>query len=76
VLVYKTGGGTVADDAEVVEHADRVEVGLVLPDPNGATTLESRAERVTVTLAAPLDDRRIIDLRTDKRLRRYDPLAP
>lgn len=76
VLVFEAGGGTVADHAEVVEHADRVEIGLVVQAPNGPVTSESRPERFTVTLAAPLGDRRIIDVQTGKRLRRYDPLAP
>ena len=76
VLVFEAGGGTVADHAEVVERADRVEVSLVVQEPNGPTTSESRAGRFTVTLAAPLDDRPIIDIQTGKRLRRFDPLAP
>ena len=76
VLVFEAGGGTVADHAEVVEHADRVEVALVVQEPNGPTTADSRAERFTVTLAAPLGDRRIIDVQTGKRLRRYHPFVP
>ena len=76
VLVFEAGGGTVADHAEVVEHADRVEVALVVQEPNGFTTAESRAAHFTVTLAAPLGDRPIVDVQTGKRLGRYDPLAP
>jgi hypothetical protein len=76
VLVFEAGGGIVADHAEVVERADRVEVALVVQKPNGPTTLESRPERFNVTLAAPLGDRQIIDVQTGKRLRRFDPLAP
>jgi hypothetical protein len=75
VLVFEAGGGTVADHAEVVEHADRVEVALVVQEPNGPRTADSSAERFTVTLAAPLGDRRIIDVQTGKRLRRYHPFV-
>ena len=76
VLMFEAGGGTVADHAEVIEHADRVEVALVVQVPNGPTTSESRTERFTVTLAAPLGDRPIVDVQTGKRLRRVGLLAP
>jgi hypothetical protein len=72
VVTYEAGGGAELDHHEVVEHADRVEVAVVVQVSNGIITTDSRPADVVVPLAAPLGTRKVIDVTTGKRL----PLAP
>jgi hypothetical protein len=61
LLQWTTGGGAELERVEVVEHADRVEIGVVERVPNGARTLEARYMEHTVALSSPLAGRRVID---------------
>jgi hypothetical protein len=75
-LSLETGGGQTFDHAVVQEGPDAVRVALIVQSPNGIQTLESHVVREVVTLAAPLGDRPVIDLRTGKPLKRYEQAAP
>ena len=44
---YESGGGAEFDHVEVVEHADRVEVAVVVQRPNGFVTADSRVLQQT-----------------------------
>ena len=75
IVGYESGGGTTFDHLEVVEHPDRVEVAIVVQEPNGPTTAESSRAEQPVSLAAPLGSRRVVDTATGERLRRFRPEA-
>ena len=67
---YASGGGATFDRAELVEHDDRVEIGIVEQGPNGPRTADYREGTATVTLSRPLGARRVVDATTGKRVRR------
>jgi hypothetical protein len=73
VLHWGTGGGAELEHVELVEHADRVEVGIVERVPNGPRTLELRSAAHRVPLSAPLGDRAVIDAAIGLRLRQRGP---
>jgi hypothetical protein len=67
-ISYETGGGQQFDHAVVQESPDAVRVAIIVQSPNGVHTLESEVAQQIVTLAAPLGDRPVIDLRTGQPL--------
>ena len=67
---YASGGGATFDRAELAEHDDRVEIGIVEQGPNGPRHLDYREGTATVTLSRPLGTRRVVDATTGKRVRR------
>jgi hypothetical protein len=58
---------------DVVELADRVEVGIVERVRNSAGNYEDRSDRTRVALRAPLGDRAVIDTASGRRIRQLGP---
>ena len=67
---YASGGGATFDRYELVEHDDRVEIGIVEQGPNGPRTADYVEQEATVVLSRPLGSRHVIDATTGKRVRR------
>lgn len=65
---YEAGGGARFDRFELVEHADRVEIAIVVQRSNGPVTSDSRRAEATVPLSAPLGSRHVVDAVTGRRL--------
>jgi hypothetical protein len=74
-LVLRWEGEDVAafERIDLVEHADRVEVGIVERVRNGAVPYENRRDRRRVALSAPLGDRAVVDAASGLRLRQIGP---
>jgi hypothetical protein len=74
LVVHWTRSGSVRlDHVELVERADRVEVGVVERVPHGAITGDAVGDQAPVSLAAPLGDRMVIDAATGRRLVQTGP---
>jgi hypothetical protein len=65
---YATGGGATFDRYELVEHDDRVEIGIVEQGPNGFRTDDYVEQEATIILSRPLGARRVIDATTGRRV--------
>jgi hypothetical protein len=72
---YASGGGAEYERYELVEHDDRVEIGIVEQGSNGFRTLERVEKEQAVVLSRPLGTRRVIDATTGKRVRAVKPRA-
>jgi hypothetical protein len=73
VLHWETGHGTTVERVDVVEHDDRVELGIVERAPNGAVTLEARVVQHRVVLARALGDRKVVDMADGRRMLQRGP---
>jgi hypothetical protein len=65
-IAYEAGGGATFDRVELVESDARVEIGVVVQQPNGAVRADSRIAEHTVTLSRPLGTRRVVDATTGR----------
>jgi hypothetical protein len=73
VLDWESRDIATFERVDVVEHPDRVEVGIVERVRNGAMHYETERDRARVVLSAPLGDRPVIDTATGRRLRQLGP---
>ncbi|MBE2319690.1 hypothetical protein DVA67_027220 [Solirubrobacter sp. CPCC 204708] len=74
VVRYETGGGAVYERTELVEHADRIEIGIVERAPTGFRTADLQIRDAPATaLSAPLGTRAVIDMRTGRRVAQSGP---
>jgi hypothetical protein len=73
VLRWQSHDVATFERVDVVEHADRVEVGIVERVRNDAMPYESRQYRTRVALRAPLGDRAVIDTASGRRIRQLGP---
>ena len=73
LLHWSTGHGRKVERVELVEHPDRVELGIVERAPNGPVTDEGLTAEHRVDLGAPIGDRPVVDAATGRRLLQHGP---
>ena len=72
-VFWQRSGSAKSERIDVVEHDDRVEVGVVDRVPNGPITADAELDHRRVRLSRPLGDRAVIDLADGRRLLQYGP---
>ena len=73
LLRWSTGQSRKVEQIELVEHPDRVEVGIVERAPNGIEEDDGLTGEHRVALGAPIGDRPVVDAATGRRLLQHGP---